>query len=109
VQGVDEVAHQNLVEKVLNELLFQRSRGQQAVQVRPEQLGDKVDVCAGRRSVRLRCPGKSGVTFEGGDEDVREGDDVLVADVLEQLELAVGALGEDRGREGLHDLAAGLK
>ena len=34
----------------------------------------------------------------------RTGTDVLVLDVLEELELAVSALREDGGVEGLHDL-----
>lgn len=42
--------HQNLVEEVLNELLLQRSGGEQAVQIGSEELGDEV---AGRISVCL--------------------------------------------------------
>lgn len=49
------------------------------MQIRTEELSDEIDV------------------LEGGDKDVGEGDDVLVLDVLEKFELAVGALGEDRG------------
>lgn len=45
------------------------------MQVGAEQLGHKVDV------------------LERADEYVREGDDVLMLDMLEQLELAIGALG----------------
>lgn len=29
---------------------------------------------------------------------------ILVSEMLEQLQLSVGTLGEDRGAEGLHDL-----
>jgi len=35
-------AYQNLVEKVLNELLLQRSRSEKAVKVGSKQLGDEV-------------------------------------------------------------------
>jgi hypothetical protein len=51
-------AAQDLVEEVLDELLLQRPRGQEAVQVGAEEFGDEVDV------------------FEGGDEDIRKGDDL---------------------------------
>lgn len=47
------------------------------MQVGTEELGDKVDV------------------LERGNEDVGERDDVFVLDVLQELELSVGALGED--------------
>lgn len=45
---------QNLVEKVLYELLLERARLEEAVEICAEQLGDEVDV------------------LEGGDEDVAE-------------------------------------
>lgn len=56
------------------------------MQIGTQELGDEVDV------------------LEGRDEDIGEGDDVLVLDVLEEFEFTVGALGEDGCREGLHDL-----
>jgi hypothetical protein len=79
-------AAENLVQEVLDELLLQWPRGEEAVEVSAEELGDKVDV------------------LEGRDEDVGKGDDVLVAQVLEKLELTVRPLGEDWGGERLHDL-----
>lgn len=42
-----------------------------------------------------------------GDEDVAKGDDVLVSQVLEQLQLTVGPLGQDGCAEWLHDLLDG--
>ena len=36
--------------------------------------------------------------------EASRGTDVLVLDVLEKLELAISALAEDGGGEGLHDL-----
>ena len=44
------LSYQDLVEEVLNELLLQRSGGEQAVQIGSEELGDEV---AGRISVCL--------------------------------------------------------
>lgn len=44
--------------------------------------------------------------FERRDKDVAERDDVLMANMLEQLELSVCSFGEDRRREGFHDLHA---
>jgi hypothetical protein len=43
--------YQNLVEEVLNELLLQRSRCEQAVEIGSEQLGDEI---AGSFSVSFR-------------------------------------------------------
>jgi hypothetical protein len=51
-------AAQDLVEKVLDELLLERPRGQEAVQVGAEEFGDEVDV------------------LEWRDEDIRKGDDL---------------------------------
>lgn len=82
-------ATHDLVEEVLDKLFLQRPGGQQAVQVGPEELRDKVDV------------------LERGDEDVAEGNDVLVSQVLEQLQFTVGPLGQDGGAERLHDLFDG--
>lgn len=49
---------ENLVEEILNELLLERSRSEQSVEVGTQQLGDKVNV------------------LERGDEDVAERDDL---------------------------------
>lgn len=73
----DGQTHEDLVQEVLDELLFERPARQETVEVGTEELGDKVDV------------------FERRDEDVGERDDVLVLDVLQELELSVRALGED--------------
>lgn len=51
-------ATQDLVEEVLDELLLERPRGEEAMEVGAEELGDEVDV------------------LEGGDEDIAEGDDL---------------------------------
>lgn len=82
-------ASEDLVQEVLHELLFQGPRLQEAVEVRALELGDEVDVLERRK------------------EDVLETDEVFVAQVLEQLELAVCALGEHRGGERLHDFLDG--
>jgi len=76
----------NLVEEVLDELLLERPRSEQSVQVGAEKLSDEVDV------------------LEGRNEDVAERNDILVSKVLEELEFTVCALGQDGGTEGLHDL-----
>lgn len=69
--------HQDLVKEVLNELLLQRTTRQESVKIRSEELGDKVDI------------------LEGGNENVGEGNDVFVLDMLEEFELSVSTLGED--------------
>lgn len=69
--------HENLVKEVLNELLLERPARQETMQVGTEELGDKVNV------------------LERRNENVGERDDVFVLDVLQELELSVGALGED--------------
>ena len=71
--------NENLVEKVLDELLLEGTGGEESMEVRSEKLGDKVDI------------------LEGRNEDVGEGDDVFVLNVLEELEFAIGTLGEDWG------------
>jgi len=77
---------QDLVEEVLDELLLKRARGEEAVQVGAQELGDNIHV------------------LERGNEDIAETDDVLMAQVLEQLQLTVCALGQDRRAEWLHNL-----
>jgi hypothetical protein len=56
------------------------------VKISAEQLSNKVDV------------------LERGNEDVAKTDDILVFQVLEQLEFAVGSFGEDGCAERFHDL-----
>ena len=58
-------ATEDLVEEILDELLLEWSGGEKSVQVSPKQLGHEVDV------------------FERRNEDVAQGDDVLVPQVLE--------------------------
>ena len=43
----------------------------------------------------------------GASDTGREGTDILVFEVLQQLQLSVRALGEDWSAEGLHDLLDG--
>lgn len=61
--------------------------------------------------------------FEGRDEDITEGDDllssilififplivahILMTQMLQKLQLSVGSFGQDRSGEGLHDLLHG--
>lgn len=56
------------------------------MKVSAEQLGDEVDV------------------LERGNEDVAKTDDILMFQVLEQLEFAVGSFREDGRAEGFHNL-----
>ena len=80
---------QDLIQKVLHELLLERPRLQQPVQIRPLQLGDEVDVLQRRQ------------------EDILQSDQVLVSEMLQQLEHPVRALREHRRRKRLHDLLDG--
>lgn len=59
------------------------------MQICTEELSDKVDI------------------FQRGNEDIREGDDILVANMLEELELSISSLCQDRSGEWLHDLLDG--
>ena len=61
---------------------------------------------AGDAWVRERESGVRGNihVLEGGDEDVAERNDVLVSQVLQQLQLSVCSLSQDRSAERLHDL-----
>lgn len=118
--------HQNLVEEVLDELFLQRSRREEAVQVGAEKLGDyptvkprvpPISIASSfhsptyissrgemKTSLRLitccvvqrRC-----CSPEGGGGCERY---IFMLQVLEQLQLSVGALGQDRCAEGLHNL-----
>ena len=44
----NRTTYKNLVEEVLNELLFQRSRGQQSVEISPEELSHEVSAMVAR-------------------------------------------------------------
>ena len=81
--------HQYLIQEILNKLFFQRPAGQQTVEIRSQQFGDEINI------------------FKWGNKNIGESDDVLVLDVLEELEFSIGALGENRSGEGLHDLLDG--
>jgi len=81
--------HQDLIQEILNKLFFQRPAGQQAMEIRSQQFGDEIDI------------------FKGRNKNIGESDDVLVLDVLEELEFSIGALGENRSREWLHNLLDG--
>lgn len=78
--------HQDLIQEILNKLLFQWSAGQQAVEIRSQQFGDEINI------------------FERRNKNIGECDDILMLNVLEELEFSIGALRENRSREGLHDL-----
>lgn len=56
------------------------------MKVSAEQLGNEIDV------------------LQWGDENVTKTDDILMFQVLEQLEFAVGSFRENGSAEGLHDL-----
>jgi len=80
---------QDLIKEILNKLFFQWAAGQQTVEICPQQFGDEINI------------------FKGRNKNIRESDDILVLDVLEELEFSIGALGENRSREWLHDLLDG--
>lgn len=79
-------ASQDLVREVLDELFLQGAGRQQAVEVCALQLGNKVDVLQRRQ------------------KDIVERDQVLMAQVLQQLEFSVGSLGQHRRGKRFHDL-----
>ena len=101
------MAHHDLVEKVLDELLLQRPRSEKPVQIRPEELGDKVAAHPLASRCAVAAERIHSHVLERGDEDVAERDDVLVLQVLQQLQLSICPLREHRCAEGLHDLLDG--
>ena len=77
-----QMAYQDLVQKVLDELLLQRPRGQETVQVGSQKLGNKVAVRDTQRSKRLAISGAGTLkslhshVLQGRDEDVAQRDDL---------------------------------
>lgn len=71
-------ATQDLIKEVLNELLLQRTRSEQSIEISAQQLGHKVYILQWRN------------------ENVAQRDEVFVAEMLEQFELSIGALGQHR-------------
>jgi hypothetical protein len=74
-----KAAHKNLVEEVLDELLLERSRSEEAMQVGSEQFGDKIAV---RWRISEGC--SQGLltdihVFQRRDEDVAEADHLIMA------------------------------
>lgn len=74
---------EDLVEEILDELLLQWTRGEESVQIGSEELSDEVaggsaDVPSAAMIMIAQTMRKSGYVhvFEGGDEDVAEGDDL---------------------------------
>jgi len=59
------------------------------VEIRSQQFGNEINI------------------FKRRDKHIGQSDDVLVLDVLEELQFSISALGQDRSREGLHDLLDG--
>ena len=88
-RGPAKSPHKDLVEKVLDKLLFKRPTRQQPVQIRPQKLRDKVDILQRR------------------DKDVVERNDVVMLEVFQQTKFAECAFGENRRRERLQDLLDG--
>lgn len=103
---VFQSAH-DLVQKVLDELLFKRSRGEEAMEIGAEQFGDEVADSKSVPSPIMLLPVLHLHIFQWRDEDVTEGDNIFVLQVLQQLELSVCSLGKYGSAEGLHDLLDG--
>lgn len=77
-------AAKDLVEEVLDELLFEGAGGEETVEVGAEELGDEVarGEVLGRRFCVVCGTGRGVHVFEGGNEDVAEGDDLVVVRAL---------------------------
>lgn len=69
------VTYQNLVEKILDELLLQRPGGEQTVKIGSEQLSDEVTVRVSERSRSNRVCNLH--VLQWGDEDITQTDDLL--------------------------------
>jgi hypothetical protein len=104
--------YQNLVEEILDELLFERARGEQAVQIGPKEFGDEIATWKKKNLAigpRWFATGYVHV-LQRRDEDIAQTDDldgcqyilirtrttgggphVLVPDMLEQLQLSVSS------------------
>lgn len=102
--------YENLIEEVLDELLLERSRSQQAVEIGTQELSHEV---AGAVSVVSHPFDQRDIhVLEWGNENIAQADDlwrrsvnrrysaqiagkthVLMSEVLEQLQLSVGTLG----------------
>lgn len=81
--------YKDLVKKILNELLLQRSACEQPMKISSEQFCNKVDI------------------LQRAYKNIGEGDDVFVPDMLEQFEFPVSPLGKDGSAEWLHNLFDG--
>lgn len=76
-------AAKDLIEEVLDELLFEGAGGEEAVEVGAEELGDEVaGAVLGGRFYVVCGRGRGVHVFEGGNEDVAEGDDLVVVRAL---------------------------
>jgi hypothetical protein len=116
------LAYQDLVEEVLDELLLERSGGEEAVQVGAEQFGDKIAVSRYKPDGCSQVPLTDIQILKRRDEHILQSNDlyslsacsldsahiykayVLMLEMLQQLQLTVCALREDRCAEWLHDL-----
>ena len=72
---VDRATYKDLVQEILDELLLQRSRGQQSVEISPEKLGNEVS------GSNVRYPGsvhseRCSQILERRNKDVTEADDL---------------------------------
>lgn len=68
--------HKNLVKEVLNKLLLERPRGEQAVEISAEEFGHEVAVDANEQSERELDLNLDLHVLEGGDEDVAQANDL---------------------------------
>jgi hypothetical protein len=108
---------EDLVEEVLDELLFEWTRSEESVKIGTEELSDEVAVDQYEQARPARE--QNSHVLEGRDEDIAERNDltvsmtfntykgstyVLVTEVLEKLQFSICPLAQNRGREWLHDL-----
>lgn len=68
--------HQDLVEEILDELLLEGARGEEAVEVGAEQFGDEIAVRRYKPSVRAQGTHTDVHVLKRRDEDVAEADDL---------------------------------
>lgn len=119
------VTYQDLIEKVLDELLFQRSRGQETMKIGAQELGheitgrwkiphislatkenslDSVSYMSSNGEIKMSLKLITFIRVSSFSSKVGGALYVFMAQVLQQLEFSIGALREHRSAERFHDL-----